>query len=58
MKIAIMPSRAKHLTVEMHAFSNHANITEAKSVEGLEATFWVYVRSLVVCATRDDHVFV
>jgi hypothetical protein len=41
----------------MSASSNHARIDEAKGLQHFRKAFAVYVRFLVVYATRDDLAF-
>jgi hypothetical protein len=54
MKTHVIPSGARDLAIAMSASSNHARIDEAKGLQHLRRAFVVYVRSLVVYATRDD----
>jgi hypothetical protein len=50
----VILSGAKDLTIEMNAFSDHASVDEAKMFRRYGKVLTAYVRSLVVCATRDD----
>ncbi len=49
-----MLSEAKHLTTGMISFCNCVEINRGKVVQFRAMVFGVYVRSLVVFATRDD----
>jgi hypothetical protein len=64
MKKSVIPSGARDLAITMGAFSSCARIDEAKALQRYQYIFTTYAGSLgpsrtgIVCATRDDRVFI
>jgi hypothetical protein len=58
MNKSVIPSGARDLAIAMGAFSSYARIDEPKAIQRYQYIFTAYAGSLVVCATRDDRVFI
>ena len=58
MNKSVIPSGARDLSIAVGAFSRYARIGKAKALQHYRHIFTAYAGSLVVCATRDDSVFI
>ena len=58
MNKSVIPNGAGDLSIAVGAFSRYARIDKAKALQRYRYIFTADAGSLVVCATRDDSVFI